>query len=241
MQEAKSYWPPEKEFSYSPGMDKARTTIKRRIDEEGFDLKALSLKMGKNHAYLQQFLNRGVPKKLDEDARATLAALIRVPESDLLPEGAPRAGGKVTPALPRLIRPSDGPQSVMVPVYGQGSAGRHGRFEFNGEKVDEIEGPPRLAGVPGAYAVRVVGESMVPRYYPGEAVFVHPNLPVLRGSFVVAQVMESEGAAPSGYIKRFLGQDRATLKLEQLNPKQVLTFPAKSVVSVHRIIMGGDG
>lgn len=35
--------------------------------------------------------------------------------------------------------------------------------------------------------------------------------------------------------------DGDRLKLEQFNPKKTLVFPADKVVSVHRIIMGGDG
>src|SRR5262249_62124083 len=101
--------------------------------------------------------------------------------------------------------------------------------------------PPSLEGVPDAYAVYVVGDSMEPRYFAGEAVFVNPRLPVRRGDFVVAQVAADESEPPHAYIKRFVAREARSLKLEQFNPRKTLEFPISRVISVHRIIMGGDG
>jgi phage repressor protein C with HTH and peptisase S24 domain len=82
---------------------------------------------------------------------------------------------------------------------------------------------------------------MEPRYFAGEAVFVNPRLPVRRGDFVVAQIAVEDDAPPHAYIKRFVARDARTLRLEQFNPKKALAFPVARVISVHRIIMGGDG
>lgn len=128
-----------------------------------------------------------------------------------------------------------------IPVYGQAVGGRDGMFVLNGNKISDILAPPSLRGIRDAYAVYVVGESMVPRYYPGEAVFVNPRLPVRQGGFVVAQIAAAEGEPPHAYVKRFLSRDGKILRLEQLNPEKELRFPVNRVVSVHRIIMGGDG
>jgi phage repressor protein C with HTH and peptisase S24 domain len=82
---------------------------------------------------------------------------------------------------------------------------------------------------------------MEPRYFAGEAVFVNPRLPVRRGDFVVAQIAVDDGEPPHAYVKRFVARDARTLRLEQFNPKKTLAFPVARVISVHRIIMGGDG
>lgn len=57
--------------------------LEKRLRERGITLKAASLHVGRNHAYLQQFIERGVPKKLPEDVRHGLAALLRIDEMEL--------------------------------------------------------------------------------------------------------------------------------------------------------------
>ena len=130
---------------------------------------------------------------------------------------------------------------ARIPAYGQAVGGRDGEFILNGNRIVDVLAPPSLQGVPDAYAVYVVGDSMEPRYFAGEAVFVNPRLPVRRGDFVVAQVAVEAGEPPHAYIKRFVARDARTLRLEQFNPKKSLEFPVGRVISVHRIIMGGDG
>lgn len=129
---------------------------------------------------------------------------------------------------------------VLIPVMGQGAAGPDGSFEFNGEPISYIPAPPRLTHVRGAYAVYVRGDSMEPRYFSGEVVYVDPHKQPERGRFVVAQIAGDEGAAPDAYVKQFLSQDARNLRLMQYNPRKELTFPVKRVVAVHRIVMGGE-
>jgi phage repressor protein C with HTH and peptisase S24 domain len=130
---------------------------------------------------------------------------------------------------------------ARIPAYGQAVGGRDGEFILNGNRIVDVLAPPSLAGVPDAYAVYVVGDSMEPRYFAGEAVFVNPRLPVRRGDFVVAQIAVEDGEPPHAYIKRFVARDARILRLEQFNPRKTLEFPVARVISVHRIIMGGDG
>ncbi|MEQ8252182.1 MAG: S24 family peptidase [Oceanibaculum nanhaiense] len=47
------------------------------------DLKKASLAIGRNHAYLQQFIQRGTPRRLPEEVRHALAAYLGVAESAL--------------------------------------------------------------------------------------------------------------------------------------------------------------
>ena len=54
-------------------------------------LKQLSLAIGRNHAYLQQYLRRGSPFMLPEDARHQLAGLLGIHESELRPDTLPAA------------------------------------------------------------------------------------------------------------------------------------------------------
>lgn len=98
MQEAKSYSLNKRRPASFADMDAVRTLIAKRVEELGLDLAEVSRKLGMNHAYMQQFLKRGVPARLKEETRAQLATILRVDEALL---GA-RHGRRVVP-------PVDGP------------------------------------------------------------------------------------------------------------------------------------
>ena len=244
-------------------MDSVRELVVGRLAEIGETLKSASEKLGRNHAYLQQFVQRGTPARLPEDVRRDLAALLGVDEARLRGEAPPRrreartAAGEPRPA--GLGEPARGEPSRAeslpprnaalgaavrlgrIPLYGQAVGGADGQFPLNGSLITEVAAPPSLAGVTGAYAVMVVGTSMEPRYFAGEAVFVNPRLPVRVGDFVVAQIAADEGEPPLAYVKRYVGQNEKAIRLEQLNPPKKLGFAADRVVSIHRIVMSGEG
>lgn len=65
-------------------MEEPRTRLRQLVDERGESLQWLSQRLlGRNAAYLQQFLNRGTPAKLDEDDRLKLAKFFQVDEREL--------------------------------------------------------------------------------------------------------------------------------------------------------------
>ncbi|MBU6236127.1 MAG: helix-turn-helix domain-containing protein [Alphaproteobacteria bacterium] len=53
--------------------DKIRVALRRLIDDRGVDMATVSRAIGKNHAYIQQFLNRGVPTELGYKTAIALA------------------------------------------------------------------------------------------------------------------------------------------------------------------------
>ena len=129
----------------------------------------------------------------------------------------------------------------MLPVLGEAIGGDDGRFIFNGQILDYVACPPSLANVPNAYAVYVDGESMSPRYRPGEMVYVHPIRPPRRGDDVIVQIHppSDDGSPPWGYIKEFVGWQGNKLVLHQHNPDKRIEFDRDEVVSVHPIILSG--
>ncbi|MEO6248578.1 MAG: S24 family peptidase [Sphingomicrobium sp.] len=89
-----------------------RSALERLCVERGEDFSALSRLLGKNSAYIQQFLRRGTPKRLKEDERRILARYFGVAESLFgAPEGAPVTGGLI--AVSRVpIAASAGPGAL---------------------------------------------------------------------------------------------------------------------------------
>lgn len=156
-----------------------------------------------------------------------------------------RTSGKISPQSgnflhnARMGEPVEG--FTRVPLRGRGMGGKDGVLIFDtGEPPEYVEAPAKLHGVPGAYAVYVVGDSMLDRYANGEIVFVHPRLPLSKGDYCVIQVSTDGEATVRAWVKRFVSFDDKTLRVEQLNPKKTLTFPHKTVRAVHKIIMGGS-
>lgn len=86
-------------------MDRVRRLIVNAAERRGLELKEISLRLGKNHAYLQQFINRGVPNKLKEDTRAALAEILEIPEEEI--------GGRASSASRR----SDDANVIRIPEY----------------------------------------------------------------------------------------------------------------------------
>ena len=64
-------------------MTDARMALDQLIRDRGEDYASLSRLLGRNAAYIQQFIRRGTPRKLDEEDRRTLARYFRVEESVL--------------------------------------------------------------------------------------------------------------------------------------------------------------
>jgi phage repressor protein C with HTH and peptisase S24 domain len=217
-------------------MDAARSAIVSRVAELGLSLSELSLKVGKNHAYFQQFIKRGVPNRLPEEVRGRVAEILGLDER-LLKEAS--SSTKIRLMMTDSLRSVAG-STLWIPVYGHAVGGKDGEFILSGNQVSEVLAPPNLSHVPDAYAVYVVGDSMEPRYFASETVFVNPRLPIGRGSFVVAQISKAPEGEPRAYVKRFVSQDARRLRLEQYNPKKVLEFPMSTVVAIHRIVMSGE-
>lgn len=71
-----------------------RTRLDRLIRESGEDYSSISRMLGRNAAYIQQFIKRGTPRRLSEDDRRTLAGYFQVSEEQL--------GGRPAPA-PRTV------------------------------------------------------------------------------------------------------------------------------------------
>lgn len=135
-----------------------------------------------------------------------------------------------------------GRKARKLPVLGEAVGGDDGEYIFNGSVLDYVDCPPSLENVPNAYAVYIDGESMAPRFRPGETAWVHPTKPARRGDDVVVQIhrdQEDDGEPPRGFVKEFVGWTSSKLLLHQYNPDRQIEFTREQVVSVHPIVLSG--
>lgn len=151
-------------------MDDVRKAIKQAIDESGMDLKEVSVAIGKNHAYMQQFLTRNIPRKLKEDDRRKLAEVLGIDESMIggPQSGATKASG-VGIALFDVRAGMGGGGLVSVETYDNGQPHEDsiaGYFGLPDVVSAGLRQPDKV------YALPVTGDSMEPTLLGGSFVFV---------------------------------------------------------------------
>jgi hypothetical protein len=153
-------------------MDSVRKRIARAIKDRGLTYKDVSIELGRNHAYLQQFIERSIPAKLKESDRHKLSELLDIPEEEL---GAP--AGRST------VSASRGDVENLTIISGAGGGGLLSvEYQENGSLIDPAMSdgfwsfPDSIkAGwrqMEKIKAMPVVGDSMEPTLGKGATVFV---------------------------------------------------------------------
>lgn len=206
---------PTRRLLYALPMDSARKllvdTLTQRLD---LDLKKLSLAIGRNHAYLQQYLKRGSPRELPEAARHGLAPLLGVSPDELrsaTPPSRPRLDGD-----PRNISSLRAADLADLPVYASAeSAG--GMLIIRGEPIDFVRRPEPLLSVRDGYGCYVIGDRMSPAYEQGDLLLVHPGRPARVGDDCVFIRDEGSGTQQA-LIKRVLRIAPEKWRVRQFNP-----------------------
>ena len=155
-------------------MDDVRRTILEAIEEKGTTLKAASLAIGRNHAYLQQFIERGIPSELPEKIRPLLANFLNIAEDKI--------GGRkeiIRNTHFRLLGANDSEtDSVFIPEHDvRASAGSGSIIDVENEIA---RWPMPKTYIQNALSLRsdtltiieVIGDSMEPTLRSGDKIMV---------------------------------------------------------------------
>lgn len=151
-----------------------RDILDRLIREAGSSYGAVSAVIGRNSAYIQQYVKRGSPRKLDEGDRARIARFLGVEEDVLRGKGAspfpdfPTPASKKNPLSSRL---------VAVPRLPLGASAGAGTLDEDESGADAIAFNERwlrdMGGRPDSLSIiRVDGESMAPTLGHGDDIMV---------------------------------------------------------------------
>lgn len=145
-----------------------RTRLLELSQERGVSLASLSELLGRNPSYLQQFIRKGSPRKLEEQDRATLARFLGVGEEELREA---QENSYVKPlqretgewvVVPRLdLGASAGPGRVV------GGEAAFDTFRFSRRWLEE-QGLARAE----LSAIRVEGDSMEPLLNDGDEILI---------------------------------------------------------------------
>ena len=151
-----------------------RNTLDELIRTRGEDYASLSRLIGRNPTYVQQFIRRGIPRKLSEEDRRILARHLEVPES-LLGGPQDRVGRAVHAQIGADAHNED---FVLIPMLDVGASAGGGAIneaesceEALAFRTDWIR--KMASGDPQALSViRVEGDSMVPTLAHNDPILV---------------------------------------------------------------------
>lgn len=149
-----------------------RAALDRLIVERGDNYVDLSRLIGRNPAYIQQFIKRGSPRKLSEEDRGVLARYFGVPEAMLGARAVPTAAVARPPGTRRAM-----PGVVAVPRLALGASAGGGSLDddertagvmaFDAQWLRHMGVQPQRVSI-----IRVDGESMSPTLGDGDDIMV---------------------------------------------------------------------
>jgi hypothetical protein len=140
-----------------------RLVLERLCEERGEDFAGLSRMLGRNPAYIQQFVRRGVPKRLKEEERRKLARYFSIPEALLGgPEEVSQGSEGLISVKRHPVTVSAGPGAVVTEELGK----PYFAFDERWLKALTPSQPSKLS------IVRVDGDSMAPTLNAGDEILV---------------------------------------------------------------------
>ena len=166
--------------------EKARLFLDQTITEQGLTYSDISRLIGKNPAYIQQFIKRGTPRRLNEQDRRAIARHLGVEEHQL--SGFASALG--APSIPGRSQ-----RSAHVPRMSLAASAGSGTLDATEHTSDVLTLDIRWLreiGVEPPYVsiIRVDGESMAPTLNHGDDILVDhsDNISKLRDGIYVLRL-----------------------------------------------------
>ena len=210
-----------------------RTALDRLLAERGIDYARISQVIGRNPAYIQQYIKRGSPRRLAEQDRARIAAYLGVSEAML--------GGPVQRvATPARVR---GPGMILVPKLAIGASAGAGA-SVDGEAVEgEVAFDPKwlreLGADPRALSIiRVEGDSMAPTLEDGDEILVDRGDAAARLRDGI-YVLRMDDVLMVKRVARAPGQGRISVISDNPHYRSWDDLPMASVQLVGRVVWTG--
>lgn len=230
--------------------------LEELLERRGKTRRALSLAIGAHAGYIRDLLD---PERFNVPSAARLSAIAQelgTTSEYLMGQTAnpDQIQSEVSIADRRIDWRGPQPDLPPIPLVGTGDCATI-QFEGEGGEMLEVERcsfdsdhtvrmiarPPALQGARDLYAIYFHGESMMPRFEPGEVGIVDPSRPAGPGDYVLVQLNNGEeDHVTSVLVKRLVRSSTRELVLEQFNPPATFTVPRSRVARVHRILPQTD-
>ncbi|MBV8060985.1 MAG: helix-turn-helix transcriptional regulator, partial [Alphaproteobacteria bacterium] len=167
--------------------------------------------------------------RLTVDWMVRLARALSCDPRDLMPEAG--LGGALERSAANEDRPFADSQH-LIPVRGAARGGDRQEMFLADGPIDHVPRPYYLAHVRDAYAIYVVGTSMVPMYRPRQLLFVNPYKPPAPGNGVV--IIDHRGAV---LIKEFVRQKPTGVVVREYQPAlRDFTVAQDDVATMHAVV-----
>jgi len=212
-----------------PAMDSPRARLVALAAERGVSLAALSGLLGRNAAYLQQFVRKGSPRKLEENDRRTLAEFFGVDEGEL---GAPPRETVLTVSgtggAGQSARTADWADIPRLPLGASAGPGTMAqdlaptdRLRFSGRWLRQQGLEPGMLSV-----IEVEGDSMDPTLRDGDEILVDRSARPMRSGLHVIRLDDVL------LVKRLEPGPAGTLRIISDNPAYPSMERARTDVAV---------
>lgn len=209
-------------------MDEIRQRIRDAVDAKLTTYKDLSVAIGRNHAYVQQFVERGTPQELRQRDVETIFGVIDGARGKPVPR---KGFAPILVPGEELVR-----ADRRLPVYAAARGG-DGHVIVTFDPVEYVKMPTILESVRGGYGLLITGESMVPAYWPGDTALIHPNLPPQRDTDVVLYHTPPEAkGGDEAMIKRLVGISDREWTLQQYQPSDIFKEFRADWPVCHRVV-----
>lgn len=184
-----------------------RARLLELVEASGASLAGLSELLGRNPSYLQQFIRKGSPRKLDEADRAVLARFFGIAQSEL------GAAGEGATGPPQAVK-GQWAEIARLPLEASAGGGALGdgerpfdalRFSIRWLRQQGLQ-PEMLS------AISVAGDSMEPLLRDGDEILVDRSPQPLREGVHVVRLGESR------LVKRLQRGEPGRLILISENP-----------------------
>nr|WP_162199439.1 helix-turn-helix domain-containing protein [Aurantiacibacter luteus] len=230
--------------------DILRDRLRETLLDRGMSPRQLSLAIGANHSYISQILNGkgGMPasSRLTAIARELgvsadwLGGLVGNPEpvgSEVAIHDAPVDWTRPDRADPGIPLVGTGDCADLEVTGEDGETVLIERSSFDPDYHQRyLARPPALRGAVDLYAITFVGDSMSPRFEPGEIGIVDPRAHIAAGNDVVVQLRDGASEDVGGVlVKRLVRRTATEVVLQQFNPPQTFVISMRQVKRIHRI------
>lgn len=123
----------------------------------------------------------------------------------------------------------------FIPVLGYAVAGSDlialNTADSASFETDKVARPPMLTSAKAAFAIRLRGESMEPRFFPGELLYIDPHRPAIRGRFVLVEFNDGNAA-----VRQYIETTKDHVVVKTLNPPREVRYKPGEIKHIHRVV-----
>ncbi len=198
-------------------VEQIRQHIDELIRKKGKNYRALSMAIGKNEAYLHQYINKGSPLRLPEEQRRKLAKLLETDEQELT---------DIT--LPKTLETSSYTKNAVLEICSLLSPDTEGFMSLPLTQISAISS----ASPENIKIFAVSGDSMQPTLKDGDYIFVDTSVQKFSSDGLYVVIF---GDNPTIRRMQQISQNEVLLISDNTNYKQV-TLPFKKLNIIGKVV-----